>query len=264
MNTNTLRLAGFEVDSACKALSNLAGHGVTPEDIAALGSDEKLSRGVADYLKAQRMFSTPAEQVEAFLKINEQVWKDKSINPTAIRRLGGLPDCPVADAKSLPCPVLVYQTGNWMQTLKRNFAACCFVHGADKVRVGEEIVLSFQGVRLRPGARPRQRGLQWVIVDLGRKFQNLSASAAQVEISLLGCMDLGLELPLIAALHPRWATLINGKALPALCASDLEIAPNGRGDFTHNLLLDFHDQCIEFSALDNSDSYLGCGAGYLY
>jgi len=264
MNTNTLRLAGFEVDSACKALSNLAANGVTPEDIAALGDDEKLSRGVADFLKAQRMFSTPAEQVEAILRINEQVWKDKSINPTAIRRLCGLPDCSVADAKSLPCAMLVYQTGNWMQTLKRNLAACCLVHGADKVRVDKEIVLSFHGVRLRPGFRSRQRGLQWVIVDLGRKFQKLTASSAQAEISLLGCMDLGLELPLIAALHPRWATLINGKALPALCASGIEIAPNGQGDFTHNLLLDFHDQTIEFSALDSSDSYPGCGVGYIY
>lgn len=264
MITTNPRLAAVDVESASKALTSLLDQDISPADIAAIGTDSKLCEAVATCIKARRMFSSPAEQMERLLQLNESVWHDRSLNLTALARLGGPPDCPVADEKSLPCVVLLFEAQTWFHTLKRNWEACCFVHGADKVFTDPDIVFTLQGFQQRPGAQPRPRGLRWAIVDLGRRHQKISVDAAQAQISLNGWVELGQELPLLAALHPRWASLLDGVALPALYAPDIEIAPKGKGDFTHCLTLDFQDKGTQFLALDRQEVFSGIGAGYIY
>lgn len=182
------------------------------------------SRLIVDH-NARKIFATPQEQVKSLLTINEQVWKDRSITEAAIKALGDPPE--VVDSYErqhhLWCRVLLSETGNVYKTLKRNRAACLFVHGRNNMWQEDQLVLTSKTVRQRQGAMPRPVGLRWATAELGRCHRGRQVQEAWKNLDASGYMGMGQELPLIAALHPRWATSISDKTIPCVYAPDLEV-----------------------------------------
>jgi len=154
-----------------------------------------------------------------------------AITPEAIVALGGPPKCPAWDEHHLYAVVLLYETGDALTTFQRNWEACVHIFGEELSWKWNGLVMTPKGVRPREGAKPRKPGLRWAVAELGRAYQGITVRDARVAQSAEESAGMGQELPLIAALHPRWATSLNGKTIPFVDAPDLEIAPDGEGKF---------------------------------
>lgn len=165
------------------------------------------------------MFTPPEEQVKRLLEINATLWRKKAITAEAIAALGDPPECPPSDEQHLYCVVLLYETGNALRTLKQNWTACVHVFGMEWTRLSDNSIVESRGVRQWENALPRKPGLRWALAELGRTYRGCRCFSSTPYTD--GFMGVGQELPLIAAMHPRWATSINGETIPAAFAPDL-------------------------------------------
>lgn len=237
---------------------------IFPEDFAAIGTDQAIADAVAETLKKFRPFATPEEQIATILAVNEAAWKDESITEAAIKALGNPPSAPESDESGFYCVTLVNDTGDVIETIKRNLAALQFVHGKDKVWKWDGIVLTPKGIRLRDSAKLRPKGLRWIAAELGRAYQSRKVMDVRIELDKNGLMGLGAEGILVAALHRRWAVSTNGEDKPFLDLPDLEVAPFAVGGF-------FFAPCVRWAGGDgrvsfgarhvgNADPYFGSGS----
>ena len=109
----------------------------------------------------RRMFTSPKDQIQIFLGINEMVWKNLAITEQAIAALGDPPDCPSGDKQHLYCVGLFYETANAVKTLELNWQACVHVHTPKGTWKWNGLVFTPQGVCQRANAKPRPVGLRW-------------------------------------------------------------------------------------------------------
>ncbi|MFA5061947.1 MAG: hypothetical protein WC526_02285 [Patescibacteria group bacterium] len=178
--------------------------------------DDELLRGdIAMQVYNRLPFAPPNHQIRTILEINDKVWKDKCITEQVIRAVGDPP--PPPEREGIPetfCLCLLYETGNPLKTLARNIAACKYVFGKDRWK--KDLARTFSDterngpkpvVSVRKGARPRPAGFRWAVVNLGFRYRGRPIPEARADLDQKGLMGVGQELPLIAALHPRWATL---------------------------------------------------------
>ena len=214
-----------------QVLLKLQQEGVTPDDYAEIAENDPMRADVVAAIQKHRLFSPPEEQERRLLKINGLLWCDSAITPEAIVALGGPPKCPAWDEHHLYAVVLLYETGDALTTFQRNWEACVHIFGEELSWKWNGLVMTPKGVRPREGAKPRKPGLRWAVAELGRAYQGITVRDARVAQSAEESAGMGQELPLIAALHPRWATSLNGKTIPFVDAPDLEIAPDGEGKF---------------------------------
>ena len=263
--TSTITLtAGLPNGPAQQTLRMLQGKGITVEDYAAIGTNEVLCADVAAMILKHRLFTQPEEQIQHLLRINEQVWKDASITEVAIRALGDPPECPISDEGHLWCVTLVSETGNALATFTRNWTACVHVHGVDKTWKWDGLILTPQGVRPRQNAKPRPTGLRWTVSELGRAYKSQKVKKVRPDLDRQSTMGMGQELPLIGALHPRWAVAMNGDNIPFVDAPDLEVAPSARGEFSDAPYLSFDrgDGAVNLYAgvVDHGNPRFGSGS----
>lgn len=247
-----------------QALVSLKGKGVQPDDFASLGSNPAMLDEVVATILKHRLFTPPEEQVQRLLAINDQLWKDAAITEAAIRTLGDPPECPPSDEKHLWCVTLVSETGDALATLARNWAACVHVHTVEKTWKLDRLILTPQGVRRREAAKPRPVGLRWTVSELGRVYKTQKVKKTRPDMDGKSLMGMGQELPLIGALHPRWATAMNGDSIPFVDAPDLEVAPDARGGFNYAPYLNFsagYGQ-VELGADYVDDEGPGFGSGF--
>ena len=214
-----------------QGLLKLQQKGVTPDDYAAIAVNETMRADVVAAIQKHRLFSSPEEQVKHLLEINESLWHDPAITAEAIAALGNPPTAPSSDEHHLYAVILLYETGDALTTFQKNWEACVHVHGESRTWKWDSLVMTPKGVRPREKVKPRRPGLRWAVAELGRAYQGITVRDARVAQSAEESAGMGQELPLIAALHPRWATSLNGKTIPFVDAPDLEIAPDGEGKF---------------------------------
>ena len=213
---------------------------VEAEDFAAIGTNKLLADEVAAVILKHRFFTSPAEQIQKILEINEEVWKNSAITAQAIAALGNPPKCPPSDDQHLYCICLFYETGDPVKTFQLNWQACIHIHKPEGVWQWDGLVFTPQGVRQCDAAKPRPIGLRWQVCELGRQFQGQSVRKVLPQLDQFQKMGMGQELPLVAALHPKWAKSINGQDIPFVDAPDLEVAPCGQGDFSSAPCLGFN------------------------
>ncbi|MBI4281778.1 hypothetical protein HY625_03065 [Candidatus Uhrbacteria bacterium] len=168
------------------------------------------------------IFTTPEEQIRRLLDINEDVWKDRSVTEEAIRALGGPPTCPPSDDRHLFCVTLLCETGDPVRTFEENYKALVLVHER-RVWKWDGIVFTPEGVRLRAGAIPRPKGLRWAIAELGRQCQNQKVVDVRLALDHAEVMGIGQELSAFGAMHPLWATAMDGDTIPFVDAPDMEV-----------------------------------------
>lgn len=234
-----------------QVLLTLQQAGVTPEEYAAIGKDPDAQRDIVEVLMRHRLFTSPKDQINRLLDINAAVWHDPDITQTSIidslrmaqnhndvdyrfnRRHNdhevAAPEWPASHGNGLYAVTLVYDTGDVRDTFIRNLQAFAFAKtGGDKallekaMRVIHSELQYFRDIRLCRTAIPRMRGARWVVCELGRTLLNFSAEIARQILHQCKLMGIGPELPLIAAMHPKWALAMNGKDIPFLIGSDLE------------------------------------------
>ena len=179
------------------------------------------------------LFSSPEEQIELLLSMNEDVWKDASVTRDAIRSLGEPPTCPPPRENVLYCVFLNRETGDPIRTFDENHRACDRLHRSPD-DLPEWTVKGHYKTR-----RERQlpTGLSWVIAELGREFRAtepffpgstvfrgkppkdiVEASSAR------GVRFIGQELWLIVALHVKWAKYASHDTnVPVLYAPDIVV-----------------------------------------
>ena len=191
---------------------------VQPEDVAARGAERHAHADLAVALR----HVVGEHAVDA---------DDGERERERLVALGGPPKCPAWDEHHLYAVVLLYETGDALTTFQKNWEACVHVHGESRTWKWDSLVMTPKGVRPREGAKPRKPGLRWAVAELGRAYQGITVRDARVAQSAEESAGMGQELPLIAALHPRWATSMNGETIPFVDAPDLEIAPDGEGKF---------------------------------
>jgi len=248
-----------------QVLLKLQQDGVTPDDYAAIAESKAMRADVVAAIQRHRLFSSPEEQMKRLLEINERAWKDPAVTAETIAALGDPPIPPVSDEHHLNCLVLLYETGDALQTFERNWAACVHVFGESRTWKWDGLVMTQKGVRPREKAKPRKAGLRWAVAELGRAYQGTAVRDVRSDLGTKNIVGMGQELPLIAALHPRWATSMNGETIPFVDAPDLEIAPDGEGKFYYAPGLDVsHERGkVNLYAYDVDHPYRACGSGSL-
>lgn len=248
-----------------QVLLKLQQEGVTPDDYAEIAVNEAMRADIVAAIQKHRLFSPPEEQIGRLLEVNAALWHDPVITAEAIAALGEPPKCPPSDERHLNCLVLLYETGDALTTFRKNWEACVHVLGEGRTWKWDGLVLSPQGVRPREKAKSRKAGLRWAVAELGRAYQRMRVRDVRVALSAEESAGMGQELPLIAALHPRWATSMNGETIPFVDAPDLEVAPGGKGEFSCAPFLYF--DCgygeVELDASDVGDPSQRCGSGAL-
>lgn len=216
-----------------QVLLKLQQDGVMPDDYAEIAVNEAMRTDVVAAIQKHRMFTPPEEQAKRLFEVNAALWHDPAITAEAIAALGNPPKCPPSDERHLYCVALLYETGDALQTFQRNWEACVHVLGENRTWKWDGLLFAPKGVRPRENAKPRKAGLRWAVAELGRAYQGICVRDARVAQGTTGLMGMGQELSLIAALHPRWATSMNGETIPFVDAPDLEVAPIGRGEFDY-------------------------------
>jgi hypothetical protein len=239
MTTSPTLTSALPNGQAQQVLRKLQERGVTVDDYVAIKDSDALLADVVAAIQKHRLFTPPEEQVKRLLEINERLWHDPAITAEAIAALGNPPTAPSSDEHHLRCVVLLYETGDALTTFQRNWEACVHVFGESKAWKWGGLVMTPKGVRPRQNAKPRPAGLRWVVAELGRAYQGMCVRDARVAQSAEESVGMGQELPLIAALHPRWATSMNGETIPFVEAPDLEVAPRGKGEFGYAPCLSF-------------------------
>ena len=248
-----------------QVLLRLQNDGVLPDDYVAISTNDALRGDIVAAILKHRLFATPEEQIRRLLEINEQVWKDASITEVAIHAIGDAPEAPASDEAGIYCVALLAETGDAVKTFERNWAACVHVHGVDKTWKWDGLLFTPQGVKSRADAKPRPVGLRWAIAELGRAYQNQAVEQARPALDAKSVMGMGRELPLIGALHPKWATAMNGAKIPFVDAPDLAVAASGRGDFGYAPCLGFgrDNGEVDLVALQVAYPYPSFGSGSL-
>jgi len=215
-----------------QTLLALQKQGVTSEDYAAIGTNAALCDDVYAAILKHRLFTSPEDQITKLLEINEHVWKDPSVTEVAIRAIGNPPELPVSDEQHLHCIALLYETGDVTKTLERNLLACRYIHEKIVVRIDSSQTHFCQTrIRYRPGARVRNVGFRWAVCELGRRFKGSSVNRAFERMYTEQTMGIGQELPLIAALHPKWVLHMDGNKIPFVAAPDIQMTNNAEGKF---------------------------------
>lgn len=244
-----------------QVLRKLQTRDVDVGDYCAIGTNDALLDDIVAAILKHRLFTPLEEQIKRILEINEQTWKDKAITEAAIREIGDPPDCPVSDENGLYCACLLSETGDAVQTFERNWQACVHVHGQDGTWKWDGLLFTPKGVKQRDNTLPRRPGLRWQIAELGRKFNGQCVRDVRPQLKVMG---MGQELPLIAALHPKWAVSMNGENIPYVDAPDLEVAPYAEGGFSCAPYLLFrrgHRQVrLDADHVDDSSSGFGSGS----
>jgi hypothetical protein len=220
---------------------------------------------VVSAVPSPSLFSTPEEQIETLLRIARDVWKDTSITESAIRALGNPPECPASDANGLYTVVLLSETGDAIETFRRNWDACVHIHKPEGTWKWDGLLFTPKGVRVRKGAKPAPIGLRWAIAELGRAFKGHKVRDVRRELDASGRMGMGQELLLIGALHSNWAKATNGDDTPFVDAPDLEVAPCARGGFIGAPCLSFNrgNRRVDLGAKRVGDSLSLYGSGSL-
>lgn len=261
MKTSTI--SKLEFGDLQNTLAQLNASGVRSDDVAAIGKNEALRADIVAAVMKHRLFTAPEEQIKRLLTINEQ-WKDVAITETAIRELGDPPSSPSSDDEHLYCVALVADTGDALTTLQRNWAACVQMLGQEATWKWDHLVLTPKGVQPRPGRKPRAQGLRWVVAELGRTYRGRKVKDARPALDKEQLMGMGEELPLIAALHPRWAVSMNGDNIPFVDAPDLEVAPQADGGFDYAPCLSFDQDYgrvgLDAKYVEDDYSYDGSGS----
>ncbi|MFA5128955.1 MAG: hypothetical protein WC445_03220 [Patescibacteria group bacterium] len=248
-----------------QVLLKLQQDGVTPDDYAAIAANEAMRADIVAAIQKYRLFTPPEEQVKILLRLNGLLWCDPAITAEAIAALGAPPTAPDSGKNVLYAVVLLYETGDALTTFQRNWEACVAIHGEERTWKWDGLVMTPKGVRPREKAKPRPAGLRWAVAELGRAYQDIAVRDARVVQGSTELMGMGQELPLIAALHPRWATSMNGKTIPFVDALDLEVAPDGEGEFGYAPCLNFDRDYgkVHLNADDVDNSLRNFGSGSL-
>lgn len=236
MATSPTLTSGLGNGPAQQVLRMLQEEGVGIEDYAAIGKDSALRADVVDAIFKRRLFSSPEEQICRMLDINANVWHDPAITRETIAAFGDPPArYPSVDKSHLYCVLLSYETGCAMDTFERNCVAMVYVHGEKNTRIENgHLDRCADRVYLIPydKAKPRQKGLSWVVCELGRTHFGKTYMDGLSDIHQAGHTGLGQELPLVAAMHPRWARVINCcSEFPCVGAPEVRLVPNGGGDY---------------------------------
>lgn len=264
MMTSPTLTSALPNGQAQQVLRKLQECGVTVDDYVAIKDSDALLADVVAAIQKHRLFSSPEEQVKRLLEINGHLWCDSAITAEAIVALGAPPTPPASDEHHLYAVVLLYETGDALTTFQRNWEACVHVHGERATWKWDGLVMTPQGVRPHEKAKPRKAGLRWAVAELGRAYQGIAVRDARVAQGSTELVGMGQELPLIAALHPRWATSMNGETIPFVDAPDLEGAPYGEGEVYHAPYLDFNRVYGKVSLrahdVDNPHRYDGSGS----
>lgn len=207
-------------------------------------------------------FTSPEEQIGRILEINEVVWKNLAITEAAIHALGDPPMCPPSDKNNLYCVNLLFESGDTLNTFRYNWEACRFTLGLLRTWKWNGLLFTPKGVKQRDGAIPRKPGLRWQVAELGRQFKDQCVRDVRPQLKVMG---MGQELPLIAALHPKWAVSMDGDNIPFVDAPDLDVAPDAWGGFYFAPYLNFNrgNRRVDLGAgrVDLPDS--DCGSGSL-
>lgn len=248
-----------------QVLLKLQQDGVTPDDYAAIAANEAMRADIVAAIQKYRLFTPPEEQVKSLLRLNGLLWCDPAITAEAIAALGAPPTAPASGKNALYAVVLLYETDDAFTTFQRNWEACVAIHGEERTWKWDGLVMTPKRVRPRKKAKPRPAGLRWAVAELGRAYQGIAVRDARVVQGSTELMGMGQELPLIAALHPRWATSMNGKTIPFVSAPDLEVAPDGEGWVGCAPCLRFHRELgkVLLSAFDVGDPPQLYGSGSL-
>jgi hypothetical protein len=248
-----------------QVLLKLQQDGVTPDDYASIAANEAMRADVVAAIQKHRLFTSPEEQVKRLLEVNAALWRDPAITAEAIAALGSPPIAPASDERHLYAVVLLYETGDALRTFEQNWEACVHVFGEERTWKWDGLLFTPKGVRPRENTKPRKPGLRWAVAELGRAYQGACVSDVRPQIAKQKTMGMGQELPLIAALHPRWATSMNGETIPFVDAPDLEVAPDDEGAFSCAPYLCFDRDYgkVRLYALAVTDPIQDCGSGSL-
>ncbi len=238
--------------------------GLKPEDLVVRPGDEGMLWAVASVLLRSRRFTSPEKQAELLLALNEVVWQDAAITKEAAVKAGDPPQCSAPNDNGLYCVTLVYDTGDALQTLERNWAACVQVHGVSRTWKWDGFHFTPQGVRARKGALARPKGFRWVVAELGRQFLGKRVQDTRLILDRKKAMGMGQELPLLAAIHRPWALCMDGQEVPFVDAPDLEVAYAG-GAFHYAPCLAFYRglRQVRLDAKRVADDNPSCGSGSL-
>ncbi|MEK7139072.1 MAG: hypothetical protein AAB817_00030 [Patescibacteria group bacterium] len=266
MSTTSPTLTGdLRRGDETQVLVALQGDGVQPEDYAAIGKNNALRSDVVAAIIKHRLLTPPEEQAKKFLELNAALWRDPAITAEVIAALGVPPTCPVSDESGLYCVALFYDTGDAVETFRRNWEACIQSHGQDGTWKWGGLLFTPEGVRPRANAKPRSRGLRWQVCELGRAYQKQSVESVRPQLDRGQIMGMGQEGPMLAALHPKWVTSMDGGVIPYMDMPDLEVSPGGGGDFVDAPYLGFvrGDRRVYLDADGVREADPGCGSGSL-
>lgn len=198
-----------------ETLKALKSQGVSAKAFAAIGKDPNFALEVSFAIHRRTLFTSPEEQIERILEINKEVWNDPAISRKAIQAIGRPPVYPNRSHEGeLSCLCLLYETGDPLRTLRRNFQAFAFTFGT-----------SLQQFKSQCFSQSRPAGFHWVVVEFGRKYQKNRWNDSRTMIQAAGHVPIGAEGPLIASLHSQWALAMNGQAIPFLACLDTIFTP---------------------------------------
>lgn len=266
MPTSLTLTEGLPNGKGQQVLRELQSRGIDVGDYCAISTDEALAKDIAAVFFKHRLFTKPEAQIKRLLWLNENVWKSPLITKDLLRELGEPPVCPSSNADSLFCICLFFEFGNALTTFSRNWDACEFVFGTETTRKQVRMRFCEVGVRFRKKAIPRPVGLRWQIVELGRKYCGQTPESVRAELDRSKVMGIGQELPLIAAMHPKWAQYMHDCSraeigrLPGIIATDLVISDTS-GKFNDVPILR-NGQFLELWSMPVNETYdrMGCGS----
>jgi hypothetical protein len=236
-NLSLIKHLGWNDSST--VLRQLQNEGITAQEYAAIGKYRWLLSNVKQAILSCGAFLTPPEeQIKRLLRINRAIWKNPEITKEAIEQIR------VTDMKEfrshsdeLMAQTLVYETGDPMQTLINNLAAMEFVYGLTREAWPQDLTSygltgSSFGVWSRKGAKPRPKGLHWILTELGRSHgPGYQSKTARLD-NLFGKANpaktdqgfgIGQELPALIAMHPGWVQKVRRREVPGLFAPDIEL-----------------------------------------
>ena len=210
-------------------LRPLKNRGITAEQLLAFNNaNAALVDRLAVFINFQTLFSSPEEQIKRMLIINSELWHYLDITKGHIHRLGRPPDFPPPTEKTLSCVTLMYNSGDQVETFRRNWGAYWYMTFHKRA---PRAPFWFKEKNLEPlrvdgkEPMPRPKGLFWAIVEFGRRYNKLSPREAIGQVNDINplleadneVMLVGPELTLIPAMHPKWAAIAGNKKLDYHC-----------------------------------------------
>jgi len=203
--------------------------------------DNEMLEGILEVFRHHCLFIPPHEQWRFYERLNEAVWQDPCLSKEAVwNKAGGpvwgdesppgqrikLPQVPMIHESGIYCATLVFDFADPRKTLDYYLRACEHVfadafklsseHFVVEDKIADDAKFVFASGREPKATDPDQPRFRWLVTELGR-------SSRGGECLVKPTNGVGLELLLIAAMHPRWAVSLGQDITPWPAAASVTI-----------------------------------------